>query len=271
MRKKKDAGPGTVEEERQALYAQRRALEELKQELARRVAAVQEREEELRQAVAERRPGDAPAARPLLPPAEPVPRDDARARELDARQRALDEREAELTARAAVLARQASGPEGAPTSATDAEDAQRAAELDARESALARRTTELAEREAALGARHQELERRSAALDEVAALPASKTGDVEARLAELRKAEQAFLRTREELAARAEAVTARERLVADREREVRETEGALGAVDTAELEARLRRLEAQRSPAAAQGFTGGMRRLAEEGTRRQTP
>jgi len=141
-----------------------------------------------------------------------------------------------------------------------------AAHPDRREAELARRAAELAERERALGARE--------------ALPPLTPGQeqearINARLAELKEAERAFLRTQEELAARSEAVAARERLVADREREVDEKEDRAGLGPTrselSELESRLRRLESSgRAPSTedTQSFAAGLEILRRRGTKR---
>ncbi len=249
VRRKRDDVPGSVDEERQALFEQRRALELLKEQLSERVVAVQEREAELRAALATVRGGGTADIDVTLPPAPAPVRDDARARELDARQRSLDELAATLAVREAELARRSA----------------------AADDPLAGNTEELEHRSAALDQRSAELDRREAELRVRAAtaLPAAPGADLDARLEELRAAEKAFMRTREELAARAEAVTARERLVAERERELHESTALPAGGDVSELEARLRRLEAQRTAPAAgqQGFSGGFRRLEQEGTR----
>ncbi len=240
MRRKRSDGPGTADQERQALFEQRLALEELRAELAERVAAVLAREEELRAAIADVRAGREPGV--TLPAVVPI--DHA------ARARALDERERALAAREADLARAQAG-NGAGQPLTDAA-ADRAAQLDERERALERRAEQLDQREREMLANVDPDAVRLAA--------------IESRLAELQAAEQAFLRTREELSARAEAVTAREHLVAQRERELQDQAAGWGSPDMSELEARLRRLET-RSAAQAQGFSGGFRKL-EEGRRR---
>jgi hypothetical protein len=90
---------------------------------------------------------------------------------------------------------------------------------------------------------------------------------IEARLDELRAAEEAFLRTRRELAEHTDAISAREQLLAQRERELDEREDGWGGPDLHELESRLRRLETQRQAAQAGSFSGGFRRLEQEGTR----
>ena len=70
---------------------------------------------------------------------------------------------------------------------------------------------------------------------------------IESRLDELRAAEEAFLRTRRELADHTDAIAAREQLLAQRERELDEREDGWGGPDMRELESRLRRLETQRT------------------------
>ena len=82
-----------------------------------------------------------------------------------------------------------------------------------------------------------------------------------------RYAEEAFLRTRRELAEHTDAISAREQLLAQRERELDEREDGWGGPDLHELESRLRRLETQRQAAQAGSFSGGFRRLEQEGTR----
>jgi hypothetical protein len=91
---------------------------------------------------------------------------------------------------------------------------------------------------------------------------------IEARLDELRAAEEAFLRTRRELAEHTDAIAAREQLLAQRERELDEREDGWGGSDLHELESRLRRLETQRQTTQTGSFSGGFRRLEQEGSRR---
>jgi hypothetical protein len=130
---------------------------------------------------------------------------------------------------------------------------------------------------AALEARARELETRKAELDARERAVAEREIDpdaarlvhIEARLDVLREAEEAFLRTRRELADRSDAVSARERLIAQRERELDEREDAWGGPDMHELEARLRKLETQRGGAGRTGsFSGGFKKLEQKGTRR---
>ncbi|WP_411276886.1 hypothetical protein [Gaiella sp.] len=153
-----------------------------------------------------------------------------------------------------------------------------AREATLRETHLADRENAIAEREAALAARARELEAERARADEVPAgdPDEARLAQIESRLAELHDAEKLFLRTRDELAARSEAVAARERLVSQRERELDERED--GDVDRSttpgftEMEARLRRLEQQQEDPREQtlGFSGGLRKL-EQGSRQRRP
>jgi len=148
-------------------------------------------------------------------------------------------------------------------------------EADPRKDALeaASRERHLLEREQALAAREQELEARA---EQIAALPpadpdGARLAQIEARLAELRDAEKLFLRTRDELAPRSEAVATRERLVAQRERELDDHEDGKGqwaGPELSEVEARLRRLEQKQPGEQTLGFSGGLRKL-EQGTRSQ--
>ena len=64
-------------------------------------------------------------------------------------------------------------------------------------------------------------------------------------------------------------VTAREQLLAQRERELDEREDGWGGPELRELESRLRRLETQRTASdQTRSFSGGFRRLEQEGTRK---
>ncbi len=235
---KRRAEPTAIEEERDALREQYAALEDLKQQLAERIGAVREREVELHHALADVDPSTPRRAAPVLPaPVARHPEDDT------------------------------------------GENAQEAAR---RERDLADREQAFAEREAALAVRAGEFEAEPGRAAEVVAAASAADPDVarlaqiESRLAELRDAEKLFLRTRNELAARSEAVAARERLVSQRERELDEREDA--EVDRSatpgftEMEARLRRLEQQQQDPREQtlGFSGGLRKL-EQGSRQQRP
>ncbi len=135
-----------------------------------------------------------------------------------------------------------------------------------REQAVAARETLLVKREGELDLRAKQVVPLSAAESD-----AAKLAEIEARLVELREAEKLFLRTRDELASRSEAVAARERLVAQKERELDDREdakGPWGAPALSEMEARLRRLEQQQPGEQTLGFSSGLRKL-EQGTRTQ--
>ncbi len=154
-----------------------------------------------------------------------------------------------------------------PDTGEDALEAQRRAR------ALLERERALEAREALLAKQERELRLRA---DQTAspATPqsdAAKLAEIDARLVELRNAEKLFLRTRDELASRSEAVAARERLVAQKERELDDREDAKGPwapPALTEMEARLRRLEQQQPGEPTLGFSGGLRKL-EQGTRTQ--
>jgi len=128
---------------------------------------------------------------------------------------------------------------------------------------------------AELGAREQEYQRPEQELARRAALPsrqaAAERERIEQRLAELQEAERMFLRTRDELSARSEALAARERLLAERERDMADG----GAVSTpaslpelADLEVRLRKLEGGSQTDGS--FAAGLESLRRRGTRRRT-
>ena len=272
---KRRAEPTTIEDERAVLRAQNAALEDLKRQLNERVEAVRARELELHHALAEMN-GPPPAnavARPLPPAPAPVAATAAAAwpggedpeadtgedtLEAERRKRELTERERALAAaEVALLART------------------RQLEQD-----LAHEREQLAARE-----RELELDREAGAETMVgvpvpvaAAAPApepdaERLAQIEARLAELRDAEKMFLRTRDELAARSEAVAARERLVSQKERELDDREDGVGqwaSPELTEMEARLRRLEQQQDPSEqTMGFSGGLRKLQQGTTRPQ--
>ena len=228
-----------VAQERVALAEQRAALQDLKRQLAERIAAVKEREDELRKAIARVAGGKEPGI--ALPPVVSPDAD-----RLAARAATLAERERALAAREAALA---DGRSGNGDPAHGAALARHARELDARRAELDARERALAERE----------------LDPEAV----RLAEIDNRLDVLRNAEEAFLRTRRELADRSDAVAARERMIAQRERELDEREDTWGGPDMHELESRLRKLETQRPGTGDTGtFSGGFKKLKEEGTRR---
>ena len=93
---------------------------------------------------------------------------------------------------------------------------------------------------------------------------------IEAKLAELREAEKAFVRTQHELAARSDALTEQEAALAERERKLAAKEAPPPSPDLEILEARIRRLEQSgRAPRAeeAQTFSAGLRALQHRGLR----
>ena len=198
-------------------------------------------------------------------------------RQLNERVEAVRARELELHH---ALAETNSLPPGnrATNNAETSIDAQR------REQAVAQRERAVAAAEAELAARTRQLELDPASAETMVGVPvpvtappaepdAERLAQIEARLAELRDAEKLFLRTRDELAARSEAVAARERLVSQKERELDDREDGVGQWASAgltEMEARLRRLEQQQDPSEqTMGFSGGLRKLQQGTTRPQ--
>ena len=96
---------------------------------------------------------------------------------------------------------------------------------------------------------------------------AEQLAQLEAKLAELREAEQAFVRTHAELAARSDQLAERETELAARERAL----AATGGVDLEELELRIRRLEERsrnRAAPSTQTFSEGLRQLQERSRER---
>jgi hypothetical protein len=148
-------------------------------------------------------------------------------------------------------------------------------ELDA---ALARTPNRPSATESELAAREAELQRREEELAARAALPsrenAAERERVELRLAELHEAERMFLRTRDELSARSEAIAVRERLLVERERELGEDGAAsepASLPELVDLEVRLRKLEAGSESGGDPGsFAAGLESLRRRGTRRRT-
>ena len=236
-----------VAAERRALVEQRVALEDLKRELGARVAAVQERENELRAAMAAIAAGKESTV--LLPAI-----GDPEADRLAVRAAALAERERALAAR--EVAASIAGANGSS------------------DQALSARETALRGRESALAARERELDARERDVAERELIPADpdavRLAQIETRLDELRAAEEAFMRTRRDLAEHTDAITAREQLLAQRERELDEREDSWGGPEIRDLESRLRRLETQRltGEQTTRSFSGGFKKLEQEGTRK---
>ena len=241
-----------VEQERQALAEQRAALEAMKRQLADRVVAVKEREDELRSAITRVHAGQ--------PPGVQLPRRvDPDSDRLATRAAALAERERVVAAREAALAAGTALRSGDASANGDSVLAERASALETRAKELEARLAQVEARERAV----EERERVPRDPDE------ARLAEIEARLDELRAVEEAFLRTRRELADHSDAIAAREQLLAQRERELDEREDGWGGPDVRELEARLRRLETQRTALEqTQGFSGGFRKLEQDGARR---
>jgi DNA repair exonuclease SbcCD ATPase subunit len=284
--------PSDVESERDALRRQRidaaSELASLKQALSERVAQVHQRERELADALArvEKREQKLGASDERGSRLDSVRLRLAEAKEgraaLDERRAELDERERQLVAREAALASGGEAPIVTPQPPSGPDPAL-VRELEAREAALDEGERSLAGREAALEARTAELDARDATLTErererVAPTrepepePEPRTEEleqIEARLAELRAAEQAFVRTQHELAARSDALTEREAALAERDRALSTKETPPKAPDLEVLEARIRRLEqgGRIGREEAQTFSSGLRALQDRGLR----
>lgn len=297
--------PSDAESEREALRRQRleaaAELETMKRALSERVAQVQLREQELADALArvERREQKLDAAGDrgsrldsvrlrLAEAKEARTALDARRAELDAREQALAAREAALHAPVgeSVVSTQSPPPSAAPdeSGARGQELDAREAELREREDALAAREGELDARERAVGKRVSELDERERELEREresvvstqtpdGPVPVDGLAEVEAKLAELRLAEQAFVRTHHELAARSDAIAEQEAALAKRERALALKELPAGAPEIAALDARIRRLEQGGRPRAPepQTFSAGLRALQERGLRGNRP
>ena len=282
---KRRGEPATIEDEREALRAQRAAVEDMKRQLAERVDAVRERELELHHALAEanRAQPEPRLGSRALPPESVVDADAETALEAQRRERALAEREQALVAReqAAVAAaarlaereREIERRAAQERNGAEADTGEDALEAERRERALVERERAVIAGEALLAERERGLQ----AAPEAAPPPAAKEDaarleQIETRLAELRDAEKMFLRTRDELAARSEAVAARERLIAQKERELDDREDGVGQwanPELTEMEARLRRLEQGQAGEQTLGFSGGLRKLQQGTTRSQ--
>jgi hypothetical protein len=197
-------------------------------------------------------------------------------RQLTERVRAVQERELELHHALAEAGDSRPGGRTLPApilSGAESSAGPGTPETERRERALVERERAGEAREAHLLEREQELDRRA---EQLATVPppdrdAAQLAQIEVRLAELRDAEKLFLRTRDELAVRSEAVAARERLMTQRERELDDRDDGKGrwaGPELSEMEARLARLEQQQPGEQTLGFSGGLRKL-EQGTRPQ--
>ena len=254
--------PADLESERNALHRQRaeaaHELAALKKTLSERVAEVQRRERELAAATArvEKREQKLAAG-------------EARSSRLDSVRLRLAEAKEARAAGARVVSTQAlpDPAASAELDAREAELAETARALAEREAELEQRATALTEREHAVEAWERESIVSTPALE--AAPPPDELERIEAKLAELREAEKAFLRTQQELAARSDTLTEREAALAERERTLAAREAPPPSPDLELLEARIRRLEqgGQTRAAEAQTFSSGLRALQARGLR----
>ena len=146
-------------------------------------------------------------------------------------------------------------PRSTPAKSELAETAKALAE---REAELEQRAAALTEREQAVEARERESVVSTQAPEP--APPSDELEKVEAKLAELREAERAFVRTQHELAARSDALTEQEAALAERERKLAAKEAPPPSPDLEILEARIRRLEQGGQPAARRGGADVQRR-----------
>ena len=260
--------PADLESEREALRRQRveaaNELAALKRTLSERVAEVQRRERELA---------------------------DAQAR-IEKREQKLDAADARGSRFKAIRLRRGREGESAYQSQADAADvraaelAEQVAALERREQALDEATKALETRDVAVSQLASGLDQRAAELDEREAALAERESAaegesvhqtqapdelarIEAKLTELREAEQAFVRTRHELAARSDALTEQEAALAERERRLAAQETPPPSPDLEILEARIRRLEqtGRGRAAEAQTFSSGLRALQARGLR----
>ena len=278
---KRRGEPATIEDEREALRAQRAALEDLKRQLAERVQAVRERELELHHALAEARARWQERGTPRRfspPPCRTAGRPTrARTRSRQNGANSARGREQAIAAAEAGLVRASSSWSAAEASGTArARYREDALEASARRlsPSASRRLPQVKPARRARAARHRASRPRSGGRcgGTCREPDAARLEQIEARLAELRDAEKLFLRTRDELAGRSEAVAARERLVAQKERELDDREDGVGqwaGPELTEMEARLRRLEQQQPGEQTLGFSGGLRKLQQGTTRPQ--
>jgi chromosome segregation ATPase len=269
--------PSDLESEREALRRQRAEaaaeLETLKRTLAERVTQVQERERELADALArvEKREQKLVAAEERSSRLVAMRLRLAEAKE--ARAAKHDEVDGPVPQTESVVPTQSPEAGAAAKSLADL-----ARKFEQREAALAERERELEIRRSEVEARAAELAVRETALEESVVTtqgaepePASHPDElerIEARLAELREAEQAFARTQAELAARSDALALREEGLAARERALAAKESPAGA-DLEALETRIRRLEqgGRHREEEPQTFSAGLRALQERGLR----
>jgi DNA repair exonuclease SbcCD ATPase subunit len=180
-------------------------------------------------------------------------------RELSERVAAVERKEREL-ADALTSVRRSPGGAVPPGAAEALSRAQIGLSVRAQE--LTKREAAVADRERALAKREKEFAERAAGDPEV------QLAALEERLATLAAAEEAFARTRGELAARSELLSQREEDVAERERAVETATGTGHASPKVleELEDRLHRLEVEsHGESSERSFDDGLRRLERRG------
>jgi hypothetical protein len=186
---------------------------------------------------------------------------------LDARERALSQREQAVAAAEALLVEREHRVEAERRALQERNGAEPDTGEDGLHAERRERSLELADAAAATTATMGPSSAPTPEQD------VDRLAQIEARLTELRDAEKLFLRTRDELADRSEAVAARERLVAQKERELDDREDGVGrwaSPELDEMEARLRRLEqGQGGSEQTLGFSGGLRKLQDGTTRAQ--
>ena len=189
--------------------------------------------------------------------------------ELEALRRELATLRTTLAQRERDLAAAAANRPQEPEPDTNALTAREAA-LEAREASLAAAAAELDGRTEELSAREAALTEREATLAKREQQPSDEDDEAraEAKLEELRLAEQAFVKTRAELAAHSDALAERESRLVARERAL-ESQQAQPAPELEALEARIRRLEqgGRRKDESTQTFRAGLRALEHRGLR----
>ena len=271
--------PFDVESEREALRRQRveaaTSSRSLKRALSERVSQVQQRERELADALArvekreqkldatEERGSRLDSVRPRLAEAKEARSAlDERRAELDARERELAAREAALeTGTDQAAAATPPSPEPAVSDELDARDSEHrrprgraarrararspsASPRSKREPRSWRRAPRSSMRVSTSRRARPSWSRKSSQRRSPNRRPRpDELERIELKLAELREAEQAFVRTQHELARRSDSLTEQEAALAERERDLAARETPAPSPDLELLEARIRRLE----------------------------
>jgi len=186
-------------------------------------------------------------------------------RELTERVSAVEQREREL---ADAIARVSRAPGGKPSPGDDRAIAHAQVGLAAHAQELTRRESELAARERAYLRMEADLTRRAASAAET---PEERLAHIEARLAALQEAEKAFARTQAQLAAQSEELASREAALSAGELAMG-SPAITSRAELAEIDERLRRLEHETRPGAAdRGFGDALRALEQKGLRGVPP